>query len=47
MLEYAFLQGYSTRIGLEDTLLLPDGRIARDNAELVQVACGFGTRSGD
>lgn len=41
MVEYAFSQGYATRIGLEDTLLLPDGRIARDNAELVQVARGL------
>jgi len=45
MLEYAFSRGYATRIGLEDTLMLPDGRIARDNAELVQAACSFGTRS--
>lgn len=27
--------GYETRIGLEDTLALPDGSQARDNAELV------------
>ena len=45
LLEYALSQGYATRIGLEDTLLLPDGRIARDNAELVRAACGFETRS--
>ncbi len=31
-------RGYDTRIGLEDTLLLPDGRVARDNAELVAAA---------
>jgi uncharacterized protein (DUF849 family) len=31
--------GYATRIGLEDTLVLPDGRTARDNAELVAAAC--------
>jgi uncharacterized protein (DUF849 family) len=30
--------GYDTRIGLEDTLRLPDGRTARDNAELVAAA---------
>ncbi len=27
--------GLNTRIGLEDTLVLPDGAVARDNAELV------------
>ena len=31
-------RGYDTRIGLEDTLLLPDGRRAADNAELVATA---------
>jgi uncharacterized protein (DUF849 family) len=30
--------GLDTRIGLEDTLLLPDGRVASGNAELVDVA---------
>lgn len=45
MLAYAFAQGYATRIGLEDTLLLPDGQIARDNADLVRAACEFGVRS--
>ena len=30
--------GLDTRIGLEDALLLPDGRTARDNAELVEAA---------
>ena len=44
MLAYAFSQGYATRMGLEDTLLLPDGRLAHDNAELVQTACDFGAR---
>ena len=27
--------GYDTRIGLEDTLTLPGGQLAKDNAELV------------
>jgi uncharacterized protein (DUF849 family) len=31
-------RGYDTRIGLEDTLVLPDGRRATDNAELVASA---------
>jgi len=30
--------GYDTRIGLEDTLTLPDGQLAKDNAELVACA---------
>ncbi len=38
LLEAALQRGYDTRIGLEDTLLLPDGRQARDNAQLVSVA---------
>ncbi|MBV9257493.1 MAG: 3-keto-5-aminohexanoate cleavage protein, partial [Ktedonobacteraceae bacterium] len=39
LLELALRRGYDTRIGLEDTLMMPDGRVARDNAELVSVAC--------
>lgn len=31
-------RGYATRIGLEDTTLLPDGSIAHDNAALVAAA---------
>ncbi|MDQ6898847.1 MAG: 3-keto-5-aminohexanoate cleavage protein [Candidatus Dormibacteraeota bacterium] len=31
-------RGHSFRVGLEDTLLLPDGRPARDNLELIQAA---------
>jgi uncharacterized protein (DUF849 family) len=38
LLEVARTRGHGARIGLEDTLLLPDGRTARDNAELVAVA---------
>jgi len=48
LLEYAILRGYATRIGMEDTLLLPDGQLARDNADLVQAAsarCGRSTAS--
>lgn len=44
LLEYAFSRGYATRIGLEDTLRLPDGRLAFDNAELVQAAFRLGSR---
>lgn len=35
---HALRLGIETRIGLEDTLHLPDGRIAADNAELVRAA---------
>jgi uncharacterized protein (DUF849 family) len=35
MMDEAIARGYDVRIGLEDTLVLPDGRLARDNAELV------------
>jgi uncharacterized protein (DUF849 family) len=38
LLDEALRCGYDTRIGLEDTLNLPDGRVARDNAELVMMA---------
>ena len=35
LLEAAVARGRDVRVGLEDTLLLPDGSRARDNAELV------------
>ncbi len=38
MMEEAIARGYDVRIGLEDTLLLPDGRMAQNNAELVAEA---------
>ena len=38
LLDEALRCGYDTRIGLEDTLVLPDGRPARDNAQLVAMA---------
>ncbi|WP_028922084.1 3-keto-5-aminohexanoate cleavage protein [Pseudonocardia acaciae] len=38
VLDMALARGLDTRIGLEDTFLLPDGRRATDNAELVTVA---------
>ncbi len=34
----AVAAGHDLRVGLEDSLVLPDGRIARDNAELVTSA---------
>lgn len=36
--------GYATRIGLEDTLTLPDGRTAQDNTQLVSMAVSKYTR---
>jgi uncharacterized protein (DUF849 family) len=38
LLEYAGVRGVQTRIGLEDTLTLPDGSVAPDNAALVSAA---------
>jgi len=38
LMEEAIIRGYGVRIGLEDTLTLPDGSIARDNVELVAEA---------
>ncbi|HEX2032063.1 MAG TPA: 3-keto-5-aminohexanoate cleavage protein [Actinomycetota bacterium] len=38
VLEAAAARGRDIRVGLEDTLVLPDGRTARDNAELVRAA---------
>ncbi len=38
LLEHAGLRGVQARIGMEDTLLLPDGSTAPDNAALVAAA---------
>jgi uncharacterized protein (DUF849 family) len=38
MMDEAIARGYHVRVGLEDTLLMPDGRIARDNSELIKEA---------
>ncbi|MEP6912111.1 MAG: 3-keto-5-aminohexanoate cleavage protein, partial [bacterium] len=38
MMGEAVTRGYDVRIGLEDTLILPDGRMAQDNVELVAEA---------
>ena len=38
MMNEAIARGYDVRIGLEDTLVMPDGRIAKDNVELVTEA---------
>ena len=38
VLDAALRYGYDTRIGLEDTLALPDGSLASGNAELIALA---------
>ena len=38
LLEHAGVRGVQTRIGMEDTLTLPDGSVAPDNAALVSAA---------
>jgi len=38
MMDEAIARGYDVRVGLEDTLLMPDDRIARDNSELITEA---------
>jgi uncharacterized protein (DUF849 family) len=44
VLAAAVERGRDIRIGLEDTLVLPDGRPARDNAELVAAAARLADR---
>ena len=41
VLEAAIEAGHDIRVGLEDTLVLPDGSSARDNAELVAAAAAL------
>ena len=38
LMDEAIARGYDLRIGFEDTLVLPDGRTAKDNVELVMEA---------
>ena len=46
VLDAALQRGYDTRIGLEDTLTLPDGSQAKDNAELVAFAVNKAKQMG-
>ena len=46
LLETAVGRGYDVRIGFEDTLRLPDGRLAQDNAELVSAARSRAAEAG-
>ncbi len=41
LLTIALERGYDVRIGLEDTLTLPDGQVAEDNASLVRAVRGM------
>jgi len=41
VMDRAVARGYGIRVGLEDTTVLPDGRKAADNAELVRVAAAM------
>jgi uncharacterized protein (DUF849 family) len=41
VLRHALAKGLGIRIGLEDTLELPDGSTAQDNAGLVRAALEF------
>jgi uncharacterized protein (DUF849 family) len=38
LMDAAIARGYDVRVGLEDTLVLPDGSMARDNVELIREA---------
>jgi uncharacterized protein (DUF849 family) len=38
MMDEAIARGYDVRVGLEDTLVMPGGRLARNNAELIMEA---------
>jgi uncharacterized protein (DUF849 family) len=47
LIALACSRGYDTRVGLEDILTLPDGKRARDNADLVAAAAQIIARSND
>ena len=47
LIALASKRGYDTRVGLEDILTLPDGKRARDNADLVSAAALIIARSND
>jgi uncharacterized protein (DUF849 family) len=46
LLRRAIESGFSTRIGLEDVKVLPDGAVARSNAELVAAAVRIAHETG-
>jgi uncharacterized protein (DUF849 family) len=46
LVEDAFRRGHDTRVGFEDSLLLPNGTKADNNAQLVEAAVALQHRSG-
>jgi uncharacterized protein (DUF849 family) len=46
VLDFALSLGYDTRIGLEDTLALPDGSLTQGNAELVSLVVSRAAEKG-
>jgi uncharacterized protein (DUF849 family) len=46
LVEDAFRRGHDTRVGFEDSVLLPDGTTASSNAELVRAALALQRRIG-
>jgi uncharacterized protein (DUF849 family) len=46
VIERGLERGHDVRVGLEDTLTLPDGSPARDNADLVRAVIGIAERLG-
>ncbi|MBM7784366.1 3-keto-5-aminohexanoate cleavage protein [Tenggerimyces flavus] len=44
LVEDAFRRGHDTRVGFEDSVLLPDGSRADNNAQLVEAAVALATR---
>jgi uncharacterized protein (DUF849 family) len=46
LVEDAFRRGHDTRVGFEDSVLLPDGATAADNAQLVEAAVALRHRLG-
>ena len=46
LVEDAFRRGHDTRVGFEDSVLLPDGSRASSNAELVEAAVVLRSRFG-
>jgi uncharacterized protein (DUF849 family) len=47
MIDEAIARGYDSRVGLEDTLVLADGSLARDNVELIIEAVRRGQAAGE
>ena len=44
LVEDAFRRGHDTRVGFEDSVLLPDGTRAESNAQLVEAAVALESR---